>query len=127
MINLLFIDDDIDFLNLVTDWMKDHLTVTGVKNMEDAFVFLKANPVDVIVLEMKTPCIDGIKFLEEMIKKNINSEAIILTGHLCIQDSQKAMELGAFDFVLKPVGMEALLFKIQDAYRKKEIKDKKRN
>jgi FixJ family two-component response regulator len=49
----------------------------------------------------------------------------MLTGHANLEVAIESMELGAFDYLLKPIEIDALLYKIQDAFQKKTIQEKK--
>ncbi len=55
-----------------------------------------------ILLDIKMPAIDGLEFLEELKKRNINVPVIIITGYSSIQNAAAAMRLGAADFIPKP-------------------------
>ena len=49
----------------------------------------------------------------------------MLTGHASMQMAIKGMEKGAFDYLMKPIEMDTLLYKIQDAHKKKSIQEAK--
>ena len=49
----------------------------------------------------------------------------MLTGHAEVEVAMKGMELGAFDYLMKPMDIDDLLYKIQDAYKKKSIQEQK--
>jgi FixJ family two-component response regulator len=51
----------------------------------------------------------------------------MLTGHVDVEVAIHGMELGAFDYLMKPTDIEELLFKIQDAHRKKSLQEAKIN
>ena len=52
-------------------------------------------------------------------------EVIILSGHASIEASIDGMRLGAFDYLLKPVDIDELVYKIEDAHRKKNLQEEK--
>jgi DNA-binding NtrC family response regulator len=68
---------------------------------------------------------DGIETLREIKKINPLTEVIMLTGHACLEAAQEGMQLGAFDYLMKPLNIDELLYKLQDAYRKKSIQEEK--
>jgi DNA-binding NtrC family response regulator len=82
-------------------------------------------PVDVIVLDVRMPGMDGIQTLREIKKRYPLVEVIMLTGHASLEVAIEGMELGAFDYLMKPVDIDELLYKIQDAYKKKLIQIEK--
>lgn len=128
--NVLFVDDETDFLDtLIKRMSKRKINVTGVKSGEDALDFLKnmspEQPVDVVVLDVRMPGMDGIQTLKEIKKIAPQIEVIMLTGHANLEVAKEGMESGAFDYMMKPADMDDLLLKIQDAYKKKGLRDKK--
>ena len=124
--NVLLVDDEADFLETLLKRMKKrNVNVKGVKSGEEALEFLKQNPVDVVVLDVKMPGIDGIQALREIKKMYPLIEAIMLTGHASLEVAIEGMELGAFDYLMKPIDIDDLLYKVQDAYEKKSIHGEK--
>ncbi len=124
--HVLLVDDEADFLETLLKRMKKrNVNVKGVKSGEEALEFLKQNPVDVVVLDVKMPGIDGIQALREIKKTYPLIEAIMLTGHASLEVAIEGMELGAFDYLMKPIDIDDLLYKVQDAYEKKSIHGEK--
>ena len=124
--NVLFVDDEVEFLETLLKRMKKRdLEVSGVKSGEQALEFLDQNRVDVVVLDVKMPGMDGIQALKEIKKLHPLIEVVMLTGHASVEVAIQGMELGAFDYLMKPIDIDDLLYKIQDAYKKKAIHEKK--
>jgi len=124
--NVLFVDDEVDFLETLLKRMKKRdLEVSGVKSGEEALEFLDQNSVDVVVLDVKMPGMDGIQALKEIKTRHPLIEVVMLTGHASVEVAIQGMELGAFDYLMKPIDIDDLLYKIQDAYKKKAIHEKK--
>ena len=124
--NVLFVDDEIEFLETLLKRMKKRdLQASGVKSGEQALEFLDQNRVDVVVLDVKMPGMDGIQALKEIKKLHPLIEVVMLTGHASVEVAIQGMELGAFDYLMKPVDIDDLLYKVQDAYKKKAIHQKK--
>lgn len=118
-INLLIVDDEIDFLNtLIKRIAKRKINVKGVTSGEEALNFLENNKVDVVILDVKMPGMDGIQTLREIKKRNPFIEVIMLTGHANIEVAINGMQLGAFDYLMKPMNIDELLYKVEDAYKK---------
>ena len=80
---------------------------------------------DVIVLDIKMPGMDGIDALKEMKKISPLVEVIMLTGHATIEAAIEAMKLGAYDFLMKPFDLEELVLKIHAAAKKKQQHEEK--
>jgi DNA-binding NtrC family response regulator len=104
---------------------KRNVDVTGVNSGEEALSYLSANPVDVVVLDVKMSGMDGIETLREIKKATPITEVIMLTGHANLDVAMGGMELGAFDYLMKPISIDDLLYKIQDAYNKKILNEQK--
>jgi DNA-binding NtrC family response regulator len=75
-------------------------------------------------MEVRMPGIDGIQTLREIKKVDLLVEVILLTGHASLEVAKEGMDLGAFDYLMKPIDFDELLYKIQDAYTKKKIQEK---
>ena len=99
--------------------------VKAVNSGDEALRALMDNPFDVMVLDLKMPGMDGIATMQEMRKLGLFTEILILTGHGSIDTALEAIQLGAYDYVTKPVEIAELLSKIEAAFERKTIKDKK--
>ena len=78
-----------------------------------------------MVLDVRMQDMDGMETLRE-IKANFPLvEVIMLTGHARLEAARTGLEMGAFDYLMKPVDIEELLYKLEDAYRKKKIREEK--
>jgi DNA-binding NtrC family response regulator len=123
---VLFVDDEVDFLDTLLKRMrKRSVNVFGVKSGEDALEWLSGNIADVVVLDVRMPGMDGIETLRAIKKLNPLVEIIMLTGHANLEVARKGMELGAFDYLMKPIDIDELLYKVQDACKKKSIQEQK--
>ncbi|MDL2266411.1 response regulator [Desulfovibrio sp. OttesenSCG-928-G15] len=84
---------------------------------EAALAFLEQNEVDVVLLDMKMPGMDGLETLRRIHVLRNGLPVIILSGHADLEAAAQGMELGAFFYLLKPVNLEELMHKIEDACR----------
>jgi len=124
--NVLFVDDEVEFLDTLLKRMKKrNVNVSGVKSGEEAIKFVDQDPVDVVVLDVRMPGMDGIETLRLLKKRDPLIEVIMLTGHANVEVAVEGMELGAFDYLMKPMDIDELLYKLQDAYKKKSIQEEK--
>ena len=127
-IRVMLVDDEADFLNTLTKRLKRRkLVVTDAKSGEDALSILGQNPVDIVVLDVRMPGIDGVETLKEIKKQFPLIEVIMLTGHASVEVAVQGMELGAFDYLMKPMDIDELVYKIEDAYKSKRIQEDKLN
>ena len=126
VINILLVDDEVDFRNTLKKRLqKRQLNVDDVGSGEDALDILKHKSYDAVVLDVKMKGMDGIEVLREIKIKYPLIEVIMLTGHAEIEIGMQGMELGAFDYLMKPMDIDDLLYKIQDAFKKKSIQEQK--
>ena len=125
-LNVLIVDDERDYLDTLKKRLeKRGLKITEIENGEEALEWLKCNFVDVVLLDVRMTGLDGIQVLREIKKQYPLTEVIMLTGHASTEVAIEGMELGAFDYLMKPVDFDELLYKIQDAHRKKSIQEEK--
>ena len=125
---LLLVDDESDFLNTLLKRMKRReVDVHGAKSGEEALDWLKTNPIDVVILDVRMPGMDGIETLKAIKNRHPLIEVIMLTGHASMEVAIEGMERGAFDYLMKPMDMDELLYKVEDAFKKKMIHEEKIN
>ncbi|MDZ7698013.1 MAG: response regulator [Deltaproteobacteria bacterium] len=125
-IRVLLVDDELDFLETLAKRLKKrNVDVSCVTSGEAAIEQLKDQTVDVVVLDVKMPGMDGLEVLREIKKAYPLTEVIMLTGHASIEVAIEGMELGAFDYLMKPMEIDALLYKVQDAHKKKALQEEK--
>ena len=123
---VLFVDDEPDFLQTLLKRMrKRDVDAAGVGSGEEALVHLAQFPADVVVLDVRMPGMGGIETLRAIKKKTPLTEVVMLTGHASLEVAREGMENGAFDYLMKPVDIDDLLYKIQDAFHKKTIQEAK--
>ncbi len=125
-LKVLFVDDEVDFLETLMKRMKKRgVDVVGVGSGEQALDYLNKQPADVVVLDVRMPGIDGIQTLRGIKRIDPLMEVIMLTGHASIEVAIEGMELGAFDYLMKPADIDELFYKIQDAFKKRNIQQEK--
>ena len=125
-IRVLLVDDEPDFMETLGKRLSlRKLEVRGVGSGPEAFEALKSGESDVVVLDVKMPGMDGMEVLRRIKKDHPLVEVILLTGHADLEASIAGMSLGAFDYLLKPVALDDLVYKIQDAHSRKLVQQKK--
>ncbi len=122
----LIVDDEEEYLEtLLKRLNKRNIDACGVNSGNEALAMLNEKPVDVVVLDVRMPGMDGIETLRAIKKNHPLVEVILLTGHACMEAAVEGMEMGAFDYLMKPVDIDDLLYKLQDAFKKKVIQEQK--
>ncbi len=124
---VLLVDDEAPFVAAMQKRLtKRELEVETSLNGNDALALLdKNNTIEVIILDVKMPGMDGIETLMEIKRRHPLLEVIMLTGHATVESAIEGMKLGAFDYLMKPCDMDILLSKVTEAAdkkRKHEIK-----
>lgn len=131
---IMLVDDEVPFVEVMSKRLdKRSLETISAFSGEECLEKLKTHQnLDVIILDVKMPGIDGIETLKHIKKEYPLIEVIMLTGHASIELGINGMKLGAFDFLMKPCDIEELVGKIEEAAAKKraheeKIKDAERN
>ncbi len=113
---VLIVDDEEDFsAALAKRLQRRRLEVSIADGANNALEFLKSAEFQVIILDLSMPGLDGISLLTRIKALDPKVEVIILTGRTDLKYVERAMALGAYDYILKPPNFDELLYKIQDA------------
>jgi signal transduction histidine kinase len=116
---LLLVDDETEFRHtLAKRLQKRGLRSLHAQDGETCLTVLAEQPVDVVVMDVMMPGINGIDALLHIKKHHHETEVILLTGNANTQDGVEGIKSGAFDYLTKPVEFEHLLGKIVQAYDK---------
>jgi len=125
-VQLLIVDDEERFLKTTTILMeKRGIQTKSASSGMEALRIIDDSPVDVVVLDVKMPGMDGVETLKRIKRHYPLIEVIMLTGHGSVDSAVKGLRMGAFDYVMKPCDIPDLLEKIEDAYRKKQAMEDK--
>ena len=124
---VMLVDDEVPFVETMTKRLeKRDLTVISAFSGAEALEELKQHRhLDVIILDVKMPGMDGIEALREIKKENPLTEVIMLTGHATVENAIEGMKQGAFDYLMKPCDIERLLEKVLEATSKKRDHEEK--
>mgnify|MGYP001423331284 CR=1 FL=1 len=120
---LMMVDDEADFLDLCAKRFKKRgYDIIPAGSGFAALEILSKQEVDVVVLDVKMPGMDGIQTLKEIKKRHSEVEVILLTGHGSVESGIQGMSHGAYDYVMKPFQLDDLLFKIDKAFERKKLR-----
>lgn len=125
-INLLLVDDEEQFL----ESMKKQLEVRGFSVIsanrgEKALEVARAVPVDVALVDLKMPGIDGEQTLRALKEEHKWMEIVILTGHGSIDSALECTRKGAYEYLQKPCNTDELMEVLKEAYKKKVMNKNK--
>jgi two-component system OmpR family response regulator len=119
---ILLVDDEVAFANNIAKLIsKRGYEVVTVYDGESAVKAVDENEFDVIVLDLKMPGLDGLATLKQIKKRQPKVEVIILTGHGSMDSGIDGIQLGAFDFIMKPVRFDDLHESIRQAFQRKVV------
>jgi two-component system OmpR family response regulator len=119
---VLIVDDEVAFADNIAKLIsKRGYEVTAVYNGQSAVEAVDEFDFDIIILDLKMPGLDGLATLKLIKGKRPGVEVIILTGHGSMESGIDGIQLGAFDFIMKPVRFEDLHEKIRQAYQRKLV------
>ncbi len=124
---VMLVDDEAPFVETMTKRLKKRdLTVISAFSGPEALETLdKHQNVDVVILDVKMPGMDGLETLKKMKSAYPIIEVVMLTAHATVESGIEGMKLGAFDYLMKPCDMEQLMGKVKEATRKKRDHEEK--
>jgi DNA-binding NtrC family response regulator len=107
---LLIVDDETELMRALAEPLQGHgYAVTGVTSAAEALAALADGGFDLLLSDLMMPGMDGIQLLRRALEIDPNLVGVIMTGHGTVPTAVEAMKLGAFDYVLKPFKLQALL------------------
>jgi DNA-binding NtrC family response regulator len=123
---VLIVDDEKDFvemfsLRLETQGEKVSTAFSG----KEALAVLEKAPIDVVILDIRMPGMDGIDTLKQIKKLYPIVEVILLTGHGSTETAVEGMKLGAFDYLMKPADFEEIKTKLENARKRKDEQEER--
>ncbi|MDD2464361.1 MAG: response regulator [Desulfobulbus sp.] len=124
---VLLIDDEQDFMDVLSERMRDRgMAVSTTTSPLKAMELAEEGGYDAVILDLMMPEMDGLEALARLREKNPDLQIILLTGHATIEKGIEAMKLGAMDFLEKPIDIQMLNEKIQEAKAHKMVLVEKR-
>jgi DNA-binding NtrC family response regulator len=121
-LNILLVDDEVDFITSLAERLalrgfRTHTASDGPA----ALGLIKEGDFHAVVLDVMMPGMDGLETLHKIKKIDETLEVILLTGHASSQAALKGIQEGAFDYLVKPVDVDELAFRLQDACEKRGV------
>ena len=117
--HLLLVDDEPDFTEIMAKYLSRHgIGLSIAADCREALATLDSRTVEVVIMDMHMPEMNGIQCLRMVKERWPQVEVIILTGHASVQSGLEGMQSGAFDYCIKPIDFRELLEKIELAAQK---------
>jgi len=125
--NVLLVDDEAEFVATFSERLElRDLKISKAFNGEEALQVLEKNhDLEVVILDVKMPGMNGIETLAEIKKKFPLMEVIMLSGHSTVESAIEGMKKGAFDYLMKPCEMDQIIAKVSEAVAKKRRHEEK--
>ena len=118
---VLIVDDEKDFVEMFSLRLNEAgEKVFTAHSGQECLDVLQQEDIDVVVLDIKMPGMDGIETLKEIKKRRPIVEVILLTGHGTIESAVEGMKLGAYDYLLKPADAREMAEKLEGARKRKD-------
>lgn len=122
MAKILVIDDEKSIRNTLKEILEYEkhevqLAVDGIEGLK----VLKEQTFDIALLDIKMPTMDGIEVLEKVNKDFPEVQVVMISGHGNVDTAVKALKMGAYDFIEKPLDLNRLLVTVRNALDKSEL------
>ena len=121
-ISILVVDDERAIRNSLKEILEyENYKVEIAENGADALSKVQNGKFDLIFSDIKMPEMDGIAFLEAVLKERGDVPVIMMSGHAEIDTAVKSIKLGAYDFISKPLDVNRILVTVRNALDKKNL------
>jgi two-component system, NtrC family, nitrogen regulation response regulator NtrX len=123
MATILIIDDEAAIRTALTNILQDEgHEVLSAESGEEALASYARAEVDLIMLDVWLPGIDGLSVLERLKAVNKGIPVIMISGHASVETAVRATRLGAYDFLEKPLSLERVLLTVDHALADRRLR-----
>ncbi len=127
MYNLLVVEDEVNILKLMTIRLtKSGFNVFGASNGGDALSIIKKEDIDLIVADIMMPQMDGFEMIESLRAEGYSTPIIIVTAKESLDDKKRGFNLGADDYMVKPIDHEELILRVNALLKRADIRKEKK-
>jgi len=125
--SILVVDDEPGVRTALSGILRDEgYDVDAVESGEQCLDRVVRDSIDVIVLDVWLPGLDGLATLARLRQMKVDSQVVVISGHGNIESAVKAIKMGAFDFVEKPLSLEKTVLVIRNALRQRRLEAENR-
>ena len=122
MPSILIVDDEPGVRSALSGVLKDEgYEVDAVDSGEAALDRFTRHSYDLVVLDVWLPGMDGLATLARMRERQVETQVVIISGHGNIESAVRAIKMGAFDFVEKPLSLEKTVLVVRNALRQRHL------
>ena len=127
MPSILVVDDEPGVRSSVSGVLRDEgFDVDTADTGEECLEKANGASYDVIVLDIWLPGLDGLTTLQRLRERQIDSQVVIISGHGNIESAVRAIKMGAFDFIEKPLSLEKTVLVVRNALRQRDLEAENR-
>ena len=127
MVYILIVEDDVNFNNVVCSYLNNNgYTAVGCHSAAQALDQMEKMSFDMIISDIMMKNMDGFEFAEQVRLINKDIPILFLTAREDLQSKEKGYKLGIDDYIVKPVEMKEMLFRIEAILRRANIANKKK-
>src|SRR3982751_5941208 len=124
---ILVVDDEAGVRSALSGVLRDEgYAVDAVESGEACLDRASRAPYDVIVLDIWLPGIDGLATLARLHERRVDAPVVMISGHGNIESAVRAIKMGAFDFVEKPLSLDKTVLVIGNAVRQRQLEAENR-
>jgi len=118
---ILVVDDEVDARNTIISFLEDRYDCKfrEAKDGDEAVKFVKANPCDVMILDIKMPKKGGIAVIKEAKEINPKVDILVVSAYVSDEVAEEAMKLGATDYAVKPLNLGVISLKFSNILEKR--------
>lgn len=123
---IMLVDDEERFLVTTQKLLqKQGYDIVTADSGKACLELLARQEVDVVVLDVKMPEMDGVETLKTIKQQHPLVEVIMLTGHATVESAVEGLMSGAVDYLMKPMGIEDLIDKVKEAFERRQAVEAK--
>ena len=127
MSKILIIDDERAIRRALREILEfEDFEVEEAENGREGLEKAKSESYDIIFCDIKMPEMDGMEVLDGLLKAEVDSPVIMISGHGNIETAVQAIKKGAFDFIEKPLDLNRILVTIRNAKDKTVLIEEKK-
>jgi DNA-binding NtrC family response regulator len=122
-LKLLLVDDELEFLEPTAARLaRRQVACTTAASGAAALAALAKERFDCAIVDVKMPGMDGLELLRRMRQEYPEVGVVLLTGHASVELGVQGIELGAFEYLMKPVDIDELLDTVRRAAAQKKLR-----
>ena len=125
---ILIVDDEPGVRSALGGVLRDEgYDVDTVSSGEECLDRATRNATDVILLDVWLPGMDGLVTLGKLRERQVDAQVVLISGHGNIESAVRAIKMGAFDFVEKPLSLEKTVLVVRNALRQRILEAENRD